>query len=90
MKMQAEQNSDRIGGHHDRIEDGPIPSAGMLNQEEAARFLHVQPRTLESWRQRRIGPRFVRYSMRCVRYRAQDLQAWLDNQSIETESRDRA
>jgi hypothetical protein len=59
---------------------------GMLNQDEAARFLHVQPRTLESWRQRRIGPRFVRYSMRCVRYRAQDLQAWLDSQSIDTGS----
>jgi hypothetical protein len=58
----------------------------MLNQEEAAQFLHVQPRTLESWRQRRIGPRFVRYSMRCVRYRAQDLQAWLDSQSIDTET----
>jgi hypothetical protein len=58
----------------------------MLNQEEAAQFLHVQPRTLESWRQRRIGPRFVRYSTRCVRYRAQDLQAWLDSQSIDTET----
>jgi hypothetical protein len=61
----------------------------MLDQEEAARFLHVQPRTLESWRQRRIGPRFVRYSMRCVRYRQQDLQVWLDSQAIESESPDR-
>jgi len=63
-----------------------MPADGMLNQEEAAQFLHVQPRTLESWRQRRTGPRFVRYSMRCVRYRAQDLQAWLDSQSIDTET----
>ena len=85
MKMQAEQNSDPIGRHQSRTENGSIFSAGLLNQEEAARFLHVQPRTLESWRQRRIGPRFVRYSLRCVRYRSQDLQAWLDSQSIDTE-----
>jgi hypothetical protein len=63
-----------------------MPADGILNQEEAAQFLHVQPRTLESWRLRRIGPRFVRYSMRCVRYRTQDLQAWLDSQSIDTET----
>jgi hypothetical protein len=89
MKMHAEQNNDRVDGQYGRAANGSISSAGMLNQEEAARFLHVQPRTLESWRQRRIGPRFVRYSMRCVRYRSQDLQAWLDNQSIDTENRDR-
>jgi len=89
MKMHAEQNNDRVDGQFGRAAEGSISSAGMLNQEEAARFLNVQPRTLEGWRQRRIGPRFVRYSMRCVRYRAQDLQAWLDNQSIDTESCDR-
>jgi len=76
-----------------RCLEGPVvmkmQADGMLNQEEAAQFLHLQPRTLESWRQRRIGPRFVRYSMRCVRYRAQDLQAWLDSQSIDTGSLDR-
>ena len=85
MKMQAEQNRDHVDGQQGRATNGSISSAGMLNQEEAARFLHVQPRTLESWRQRRIGPRFVRYSLRCVRYRSQDLQAWLDSQSIDTE-----
>jgi hypothetical protein len=85
MKMQAEQNTDPVDGQQGRLANGSISSAGILNQEEAARFLHVQPRTLESWRQRRIGPRFIRYSLRCVRYRSQDLQAWLDTQSIDTE-----
>jgi len=80
--VQAQENTDRLDADRGRAMDG---SKGMLNQEEAARFLHVQPRTLESWRQRRIGPRFIRYSMRCVRYRLQDLQAWLESQSIETE-----
>jgi hypothetical protein len=51
-----------------------IPVAGLLDQDEAARLLHVRPRTLETWRQHRRGPRFVRYSQRCVRYRPRDLQ----------------
>ena len=89
MKMQAELNTVRVGGQNGRTENGSISSPGMLNQDEAARFLHVQPRTLESWRQRRIGPPFVRYSVRCVRYRTQDLQTWLDSQSISTANRDR-
>lgn len=85
MKMHAEQDTDRVSVDHARAGGSKIPSAEVLDQEEAARLLRVRPRTLESWRQRRIGPRFIRYSIRCVRYRPQDLQAWLDSQSIETE-----
>ena len=59
-------------------------AAGVLDQVEAARVLHVKPRTLESWRQRRTGPRFIRYSQRCVRYRPRDLQAWIDARTVET------
>jgi hypothetical protein len=66
------------------VSNGPTLTAGMLTQAEAARFLHIEPRTLEGWRLHRIGPRFIRYSQRCVRYRPQDLQEWLDDQVIET------
>ena len=62
--LMTDQLSAKFDGHRDRAADDSISSTPMLDQEEAARFLHVQPRTLESWRQRRIGPRFVRYSMR--------------------------
>jgi len=81
-----DQNGAKFDGHRGSAAEDSISSTPMLDQEEAARFLHVQPRTLESWRQRRIGPRFVRYSMRCVRYREQDLQTWLDSQSIDTKN----
>jgi hypothetical protein len=60
-------------------------TAHVVGSSEAARFLGVEHRTLESWRRLRKGPRFIRYSARCVRYRLQDLQAWLDAQTIETE-----
>jgi hypothetical protein len=48
-----------------------------LTQSEAALFLRIEPRTLESWRSRGCGPRFVAYSKRCIRYRLSDLKAWV-------------
>jgi hypothetical protein len=63
----------------------PFPiNEPLLTQTEAANLLHVEPRTLESWRQHRTGPRYIRYSRRCVRYRLQDLSAWINEQAVET------
>jgi helix-turn-helix protein len=59
-------------------------SEPLLTQTEAATILHVEPRTLESWRQHRVGPRYIRYSRRCVRYRVEDLRDWLQSQTVET------
>ncbi len=60
-------------------------SKQLLTPIEAAKFLNVRPRTLENWRARRIGPRFIPYSRRCVRYRLDDLQAWLDSKAATVE-----
>ena len=54
----------------------------LLTQEEAAQYLHIEPRTLEAWRQRRIGPQFLTYSKRCVRYRLSDLRSWLVEREV--------
>jgi hypothetical protein len=51
--------------------------SGLLTEAEAAAYLRVRPRTLQDWRVRAVGPRFVRYSGRGVRYRMADLGAWL-------------
>lgn len=61
-----------------------VPSgiAGMLTPAEAAIVLRVEPRTLEGWRRHRTGPRYFRYSGRCVRYRPEDLKEWLDGHII--------
>ena len=56
----------------------------LLDQEQAAALLNVNSRTLEAWRQRRIGPRWLSYSRRCVRYRLSDLQAWLTEHEVQT------
>ena len=62
----------------------PTDIAGMLTPAQAAAILHVEPRTLEGWRRHRIGPRYFRYSGRCVRYRPEDLREWLDGHAIDT------
>ncbi len=45
----------------------------QINTQEAASFLSVTPRYLEQLRQHGNGPRYVKVSPRCVRYRIQDL-----------------
>ena len=49
----------------------------LLTEAEAARILRVAPRTLQDWRYRGVGPRYLSYSRRAVRYRLEDLEAWM-------------
>jgi len=49
----------------------------LLDESEAAECLHVSKRTLQGFRQRRIGPPFVRVGGR-VRYRPADLEAYIE------------
>lgn len=46
--------------------------------DEAAAILAVEPKTLEKWRRTGQGPKFVRLSHRCVRYRLKDLVEFQD------------
>jgi helix-turn-helix protein len=64
--------------------NGSTNIASMLTPAQAAAILHVEPRTLEGWRRLRTGPRYFRYSGRCVRYRPEDLREWLDGHAIDT------
>jgi hypothetical protein len=64
--------------------------ASLVDQVEAARVIGVLPRTLEGWRLRGYGPRFVRISPRCVRYRLKDIEKWLSKQVVEPDAGDMA
>jgi predicted site-specific integrase-resolvase len=69
------------------MQENPIIAEKLLSPTEAAQILGIQPRTLEFWRQRgRVGPKFIRYSARCVRYRLSDLQAWVGAREVNTET----
>jgi hypothetical protein len=62
--------------------DNPDPIQ-LLNQTQAAEVLAVNPRTLEGWRFKGGGPRFVRVGRR-VRYRMRDLRAWIEERTFES------
>ncbi len=45
--------------------------------EAAAAYLNLQPGTLEAWRCRGGGPKFIRLSARAIRYRQSDLDEFV-------------
>ena len=49
----------------------------LLSELEAACLLGVSPRTMQAWRYRARGPRFVRLSTKSVRDRRVDLDAFV-------------
>lgn len=60
----------------------------LLNEDRVAEFISINPRTLQQWRLKGIGPPFVRISSRCLRYRYRDLLAWVE-QRIRTSTSER-
>lgn len=56
----------------------PIPFQPLLTTAQAAALLGLSPRTLGGLRLRGGGPRYVRLSARAVRYRREDLAAWIE------------
>lgn len=56
----------------------PTDPNTLIDEEAAASYLAVSPRTLRNWRTRGGGPEFVKVSKRCIRYRIRDLDEWID------------
>lgn len=54
-----------------------IATAPLLDGVAAAAFLGVSKRTLENWRTKGGGPRYLKLTERLVRYRVADLTLWL-------------
>jgi hypothetical protein len=54
-----------------------VPGAVLLRTDEAAHRLQLTTRTLELWRRRGVGPRYIRLNARTIRYRVEDLNGWL-------------
>lgn len=52
--------------------------ADLLTTKELAEYLGKSERSLIRWRQRRIGPHWVKVGNE-VRYRADDVNRWLEN-----------
>ena len=58
----------------------------LIDEGEAADFLGLQKGTIQNKRQAGDGPRFVRLSARCIRYRRIDLKAWADERLVSSTS----
>jgi hypothetical protein len=58
----------------------------LLTQREAASVLRLSPRTLERMRVQGIGPRFVPVANRSIRYRQQDLDAYIASRVVASTS----
>lgn len=54
----------------------------VLSDIDAGPYIGVSPKTLRNWRSRGEGPRYVRYSARCVRYRISGLDAYVDSRVV--------
>jgi hypothetical protein len=61
------------------------PERVFLNNDEAAQFLNLSPRTLEKQRVIGGGPRFRKFGRR-VLYAVTDLKIWANERTCETTS----
>lgn len=49
----------------------------LVSELEVAGLLSLKPETLQIWRIKKIGPKYVKISANCVRYRLADVQDWI-------------
>jgi hypothetical protein len=56
-----------------------------MTTAQAAALLQLRAQTLAVWRLRRQGPSYVRVG-RAIRYRAEDLQRFLDSRTVRNET----
>jgi excisionase family DNA binding protein len=54
----------------------------LMNEKQVAEFLGVTVHALRRWRFENRGPQFIKPEGRLVRYREQDVEAWLTAQQI--------
>jgi hypothetical protein len=57
----------------------------LLDEDQAAALLHVSIKTLQGWRWRKTGQRYLRLSNR-IRYSVDDLREYLARCAVEPES----
>jgi hypothetical protein len=71
----------------DTHEKGSTPMNKLLTEKQVAALLEVSVKTLQGWRYRGCGPRFVKFG-RLVRYRMTDLEAFV-LEALRTSTSDR-
>ena len=61
----------------------------LLNESEASQLLSIAKKTLQNWRQKRIGPIYIKVQspegMGSVRYSLRDLHNWITESKVSNE-----
>ena len=58
----------------------------LLTTAEVARMLAVSEYTVRAWRMRGTGPPYVRVAGKAIRYRADQVEAWLEERTVRPEA----
>ena len=61
------------------------PTDRILTEDEVAALTSFSTRTLQAWRQRNVGPPFMRVR-RSIRYSQADVIAWMKAQTYDPEA----
>ncbi len=68
------------------LAERPVVAKRWLDQRQAATYLGIGDRALETMRRERRGPRFSRATHAIIRYRIADLDRWLIDHMVEPEA----
>ncbi len=78
--MPLEHAPSRAGAYGDTVLEQPEADAGfwysLIDEKVAAAFLDLSVRSMQGYRYKGGGPKFVRLSSRCVKYRRVDCREW--------------
>ncbi|MBC7282636.1 helix-turn-helix domain-containing protein [Hoeflea sp.] len=58
-----------------------VEPAPLLTETQVAKFLNLSTRTMQAWRIKGGGPRFLKLG-RAIRYRTADLHEWLETRAV--------
>jgi predicted DNA-binding transcriptional regulator AlpA len=57
----------------------------LVGMDAVAAILHVTPQTLRRWWRAGLMPAPSRYGRRAIRWRASEIQTWIQNKDIEND-----
>lgn len=63
----------------------PRPQNILIDEGAVARQLDIETKTLQAWRCRGGGPPFIKVG-RLVRYRPEDVEAWIESRRVASTS----
>ena len=84
VRLRRTINNDEYG--KENVLNNTPTITNLVNEAEAARRLGLKPRGLQGLRQSGRGPKFVRISRGCIRYRPEDLDDWISERLADSTS----